>query len=269
MDYYSAYTGIFDGEAQRPFAKGETLDLSAKIYVWEVENPPIGVNLGNMTDQDFSAEVKRGRLHADRTGFCELSKFVDESQMTDFSAADYQRMYEKLGWVKLIAEQPVHFEITLDDGGIRQLTPSQTTIEMNDFSLIIDRLAYSRTGGTLEVRVYPKPRGADLNMDPLHGEASAFCRDLAILDADSKDNLGNGSSYGIDTDENGDEYVHYQLDLAPVTGPMPSALLIVPSEYNPKWDPEADDYDPDGEHNPVNDTPYEYAMEDAVRVDLQ
>ncbi len=269
IDYYSAFMGIFDGEAERPFIKGETLDLSAKIFIWEVENPPIGVNLGNMTDKDFSKEIKRGRLHADRTGFCELAKFVDESQMTDFSAADYQRMYEKLGWVKLIAEQPVHFQITLDDGNIQQLAPVQTSFDMDDFSLIVDRFSYSRTGGTVELRVYPKQRDAKLNMDPLNGQTSALCRRLAILDADSKDDLGNGSSYGIDTDENGDEYVHYQLDLAPITGSMPSAILIVPSEYIPKWDPEADDYDPNGEHNPVNGTPYEYAMEEAVRVDLQ
>lgn len=50
---------------------------------------------------------------------------------------------------------------------------------------------------------------------------------------------------------------------------MPSALLIVPNEYVPEWDKEADVYDPNAAHNPVNDTPYRYKMEEAVRVDLK
>ncbi len=268
--YFATCPGYLGEEEPIPFTPGETLSLSFTVYVWEPQSTPILVDAAAMWDnEDFVKVFNQHRLPADRTGFCELAKFVmDESLMTDYSGEDYRRVYGQLGWAKVAAQRDITFQVALD-GPAGQLRPVLTVYETESFTLEIEKFAYAQTGGSIELRVYPKPLGTKLNMDPLHGATSALCRPLGVLDADSKGPLDNGHSYGLDEDDRGNQYVHYQIDLAPVAGEMPSALLIVPKEYVPEWDKEADVYDPHAAQNPVNGTPYRYKMVDAVRAELK
>ena len=86
-----------------------------------------------------------------------------------------------------------------------------------------------------------------------------------VLDVDTLAFLNGGRNYTIDSElAEGVEraYVSYEIELQPMAGEMPSAILIAPSVLKTGWDWYA-------EHDSRYDRYYGYDLKDAVRVELK
>ncbi len=258
---YITFANTQDGDGNRPFVSGETVTVTGNLYLWEILNPPVlvdtsamsgyGGRAGTVGPEEMEREdvARLRRLPVGRNGFCDLEYFAvtGREDIGVFNAKESEKTYEYLGWAKPQSVLPVQFSILLNTQSIKQAEPVQTTFEMDNFTLEITRLAYRQTGGTLELKVYPKPRGAWIS------EESPLVRDLVVLDAGSLVFLNGSRSYGNNSeliDNTEYSYVFYEISLLPVSGEMPAAILIAPGERK-------------------YDGSYVYNLEEAVRVDLR
>ena len=254
---YTTFDNAQHMDGNRPFASGGTAVITGTAYVWEILNPPVLVYMSTIEEnEDYEKVAKLRRLPVDKNGFCDLQYFAitDREDIGPFNAEESKKAYEHLGWAKMESELPIQFSIPLETQSIRQLEPTQTTFETDDFTLEITHMAYRQTGGTIEMKIYRKPGGPPINS-----------LDLVVLDADTLAflNGSRGYSYGGDqVDDMGRYYVLGDISLEPVAGEMPTALIIAPSVLKSGWDWEAP-------HDTKYDRYYTYTMEDAVRVDLK
>jgi len=240
---------------ESPLIRGETVDITSELYIWELLNPPVLFQYSSLKSYlDYANIAVPHGLPVDWNGAGYLTWFVADGNSSQiYISEDYQRAYEEFGWAKLTKVAPVKFTITLDPKSIKQVQPTQTSFEMEDFKLVITRMAYMQTGGTLELKVYPK------NLDKGPRDMSNYARDLVVIDANTMAYLsgGFGCSYSSDQD-----YLDYQITLDPVSGEMPTALLITTPVVKDKWDPEA-------VHDPKQNIWYRYPPEDTARVELK
>ncbi len=238
-----------------PLIRGETVCISSELYIWELLNPPVLFDYGSYTSHtDFKNVAVPPGLPVERNGAGYLTWFVADGNSSQvYMAEDYRRAYEAFGWARLAKKEQVNFTVALHPKSIRQVQPAQTTFETDDFTLVITRMAYMQTGGTLELKVYPK------TPDKGPGDTSRYNRALTVLNADSMEFLSGGSSYTYGSDQ---DFVDYQITLEPVPGEMPQAISIVPSVAKEAFDHEA-------AHDAKTDRWYTYTLEDAVRVELE
>jgi hypothetical protein len=252
---YTTFENAQDMDGNRPFVSGGTAVITGTVYVWEVLNPPVLVNMSTMDEyEDYEKVAKLRRLPVDKNGFCDLEYFAitDQEDIGTFSAEESKKAFEYLGWAKMSSELPIQFTIPLDTQSIRQLEPTQTTFETDGFTLEITHMAYRQTGGTIEVKIYRKPGGPNINS-----------LDLVVLDADTLAFLNGGRTYTTGSDQVDDMgYVLGSISLEPVAGEMPTALIIAPSVLKSGWDWEAP-------HDTKYDRHYTYDLNGAVRVDLR
>lgn len=230
------------------------MDITCELYIWELMSPPVLFDYGSMKAHvDYTKlEAPKG-MPIERDGTFNPAWLVaNEETIQTYTADDYQREYEEHGWAKLVTDQPVKFTIALEPKSIKQVQPTQTTFEMDDFTLVITRMVYMQTGGEMEMKVYPKTNKA---ID----ESSPFNRGLVVLNADTMEFLSSGAGFSFGSDQ---DYLEYQITLEPVSGRMPASILIAPSVMKEKWDWEA-------EHDLKKDRWYTYTLEDAVRVELK
>ncbi len=257
---YTTYQNTPDADGNRPFAAGKTVEITGELYLWELLSPPVLTDMAALdTYEDFAAVAALHRLPVDNTGFCDLEYFciTGREDIGAFSAEASQKAYEYLHWARLEKAVPVRFSLPLTTSAPRQVSPTQTVFEAEGFTLVISHFAYRQTGGTMELRVYPKPRRA------LVGQESPLYRDLIALNADTMAFASGTRSYSVSSSpEGGEGYVAYEISLEPVSGDMPSALLIAPSVIKTGWDWEA-------EHDTAYDRYYTYILKDAVRVELK
>lgn len=238
-----------------PLKRGETVDITSELYIWELLNPPVLFQYSNLKSYlDYANIAVPHGLPVDWNGAGYLTWFVaDGNSIQTYIAEDYKRAYEEFGWAKLATVQPVKFTITLDPKSIKQMQPVQTSFELDDFTLIITRMAYMQTGGTLELKVYPKiPDKGPRDM-------SNYARDLVVIDANTMAFLSGGSGCSYNSDQ---DYLDYRITLDPVSGEMPTAILITTPVTKDKWDPEA-------VHDPKHNIWFRYPLEDTARVELK
>lgn len=237
-----------------PLKRGETVDVTCELYVWELLNPPVLFDYSSMKSHvDYTKLESPKGLPIERDGTFHPAWLVaNEETIQTYTADDYRREYEDHGWAKLKTVEPVKFTITLEPKSIKQVQPTQTTFEMDDFTLVITRMAYMQTGGELWLKVYPKNNNVWYENNPIY-------RGLVVLNAETMEFLSSGAGYSFGT---GQDYIDYQITLEPVSGKMPTAIFIAPSVMKEKWDPKA-------EHDPKKDRWYTYTLEDAVKVDLR
>ena len=241
-------TYVNDQDEQDPIISGNTVEVSCDLYIWELLNEPVLISDSlNVSETDYAKVRGLHRLPVDANGLCILDKFIrDDGSVDAETGEDYRRAYERLGWAKLEKVQPVKFDVVLEPKPIRQVRPEKTTYEADNFTLVITRMVYMQTGGTLELLVYPKDKSKTVDADSL------YSRDLAVLNADTKEPL-----YGSRTWSTQDDYhVSYQIILKPVAGNMPKAILIVPNKEGSGTGVSRDKQDA-------------YILEDAVRVELK
>ncbi len=252
VNCFGTFANLHYGEY--PLKRGEMVDITCDLYLWELLNPPALINdSSNPTKEEYARLREGSHLPTDRNGLCNLNWFVADEQTIDvYTGEDYRRAYEKLGWAKLTAIQPVKFTITLEPKPVRQVQPAKTTFEMDSFTLIITRMVYMQTGGTMYIQVYPKNKDKPMN------ENHPLYRDLIVLNADTMEFLNGGRSRSSGSDL---DYFDYQIELEPVSGNMPAAILITPSVVKNKWDWTA-------EHDLKRDRWYTYTLEDVIRVEL-
>jgi hypothetical protein len=252
INNFSTYANLQYGEY--PLKSGETVDISCNLYVWDLLNPPVLFSYGSMKSHvDYTKLESPKGLPIERDGTFHPAWLVaNEETIQTYTADDYRREYEDHGWAKLVTVQPVKFTIALEPKSVKQMQPTQTTFEMDDFTLVITRMVYMQTGGTLELKVYPKTNKAMNESNPLN-------RDLVVLNADTMEFLNGGRGLSFSSDQ---DYLDYQITLEPVSGEMPSSILITPAIMKEKWDWEA-------EHDLKKDRWYTYILEDTVKVDLQ
>ncbi len=287
VNYYSLYNNPEEYEGYHTFVRGETLEITGDLYIWELLSAPDPVipdnilkmvytpdpaTLDNLKAQGglFDAKALRG-TPTDRSGVCGINWLIlndiydDLSQPVDYlSPEDNQNTYEKNGWARLISKQPVKFSITLDTKAIKQAKPVKTDFEMNDYTLNIKRMAYMPTGGTMVL--YTEPTANNQAQNGVIPGGYGF----AILDADTKELLGGpmgivASGSGPD----GYNFEEYTIVLTPGPGKMPKALLIVPVLSNPKWDKSSKIFDPKAALDSDNKSFCKFDMENAMKVRLE
>lgn len=252
INNFGTYANLMYGEY--PLKSGEIVDITCNLYVWDLLNPPVLFDYSSMKSHvDYTKLESPKGLPIERDGTFNPAWLVaNEETIQTYTAYDYTREYEDHGWAKLATVQPVKFTIVLEPKSIRQVQPTQTTFEMEDFTLVITRMVYMQTGGEMYLKVYPKANKAMNESNPLN-------RGLVVLNADTMEFLSSSSGYSFGSDQ---DYLDHQITLEPVSGKMPAAILITPSVMKDKWDWEA-------EHDLKKDRWYTYTLEDAVKVDLR
>ena len=256
IEYTARYRGIGNNAfpALQSSLEGDKITVSCQIGIWKPLRSPVLADIGS---GDTSSILGGNRLPADSTGFCDLSGFVPDAYFTTYSAQEHEKVYRELGWVQRIETVDCSFDIVLSGGKINAVKPVQTVFELRDRRYQIEDFQYSSMGGFCLLRIYAPAEA----LEAQRGEG------VTLLDADTRAELTGGGSWGMKTDDEGTAYISYRLELNPVSGALPEAMLIVPRTYQPAWDPEADDYDP-ALTNPVNNTYWSYAMDQSVRVPL-
>lgn len=244
------------------FKSGEKLEITSSLSVWELLSPP-------ELDYDSNHQIKDEYLDMPsikgmptfQNGTCGLGwlLYLDHS-MDVYNAVKNQRMYEENNWAKMLYTQPVQVTITLGNSSLMKTKPTETIFATDDYLMDIQRMIYMSTGGTLLLRVWPKPQSI---------KAKAFLEMgnvFVVLDADSKEVISSYTSLTqVSTMQTG---VKYTIILKPVSGSMPSALLIVPGLVNPAWNQDPGNIYPNASAPNNNDSYYSFVMEDAVRVEL-
>jgi hypothetical protein len=288
VNYYNRYSNPGEYmEGYHTFVWGETQEITADLYIWEllsVPDPVIPDNILKLLSEYspsipdkhrvrgglFDAKALRG-IPTDSSGLCGLNwlmlndNYDDLSRSVDYcSPEENQKTYESNGWARLISKQPVKFSITLDTKAIKQAKPVKTDFETNDYTLNIKRMAYMPTGGTMVL--YTEPKANNPAKNGVIPDGYGF----AILDADTKKLLGGpmglvASGSGPD----GYNFEEYTIVLTPVPGKMPQAILIAPVVSNPNWDKNDTSFDPKAALNPDNKSICKYNMENAMKVGLE
>lgn len=213
-------------DADGPLKPGDTVEITCDLYIWKLLNPPILIDDSkNVSKGDYAKVKGLHRLPVDHNGLCILDQFVrDDGSVDADTGEDYRRAFEKLGWAKLTEIRPVRFTAVLEPKSVRQVQPTQTTFDAEEFTLVITRMAYMQTGGTLELTVSPKDKKFMDTNNP-------YFRPLVVLNADTMELLSGSNSY----DNSADYAVKYQIMLKPVAGDMPAALWIAPERDYQYW----------------------------------
>ncbi|MDD3212250.1 MAG: hypothetical protein PHY64_01170 [Eubacteriales bacterium] len=256
IEYTARYRGIGKDEFSvlRSSLEGKTITLSCQICIWKPLSAPVLAEKGYDTIKSIIGEK---RLPTDSTGFCDLSGFIPDDNFTTYSAAEHEKVYQDLGWVQRIETVDCTFNIVLNSDEVNAVKPVQTVFDLQDCRYQIEDFQYSSMGGYCILRMYASTEALEAQRDS----------NVTLLDANTKVELTGGSEWGMKTDEEGTDYLSYRLELNPVSGALPDAVLIVPRTYQPEWDPQADDYDP-ASINPVNNTYWMYDMDRSVYVPL-
>ena len=256
IEYTARYHGIGKDKFStlRSSLEGKTITLSCQICIWKPLSFPVLAEKGYDTVKSI---IDGKRLPSDSTGFCDLSGFIPDAYFTTYSAAEHEKVYQELGWVQRIETVDCTFDIVLNSDEINAVKPVQTVFDLQECKYQIEDFQYSSMGGYCILRMYASP-------EALEAQRS---NSVTLLDANTKAELTGGNKWGMKTDEEGTVYISYSLELNPVSGTLPDAVLIVPRTYQPAWDSQADFYDPTS-INPVNNTYWKYDMDRSVCVQL-